>query len=805
MKCIVTTWTRDPLATVETERARLLDMLDTLAQTMRDDPAFRLVAGGETALLDEIAELRPDLRALLMVYNAAERLTLGPWHIQPQALLVSGESLVRNLLVARADADRYYGISLSCVAFATESSGFPAQLPQILRGFGIETLLVTHGASQPVACWKAPDNSQVLVLDFSQSITHDSQTIQLWPYGQPQEGEQTGLESLPEKLRRSAEVTVTGELFAHMGQPGRMLYPGVLSNRLYLKLINARLQAELTYKVEPWLALANTHGKLRKPQNLRALAGRSWRLLLKNQHGLNGTGSDAVHAEQEARARQIEDINQHVVDRVLRSLPGKPGANISEKTHIVVWNPHNWRAQQVVEVAVQLPADRSPERLVDANGRETAFAWADGRLIFPAEAPPVGYTTYTLYLSHETAAPQHERERGTSISSTLGDERLEIANNQLVWRHIEPALVKAGELVREALALDQSVDLLRFFDGGDAGDAFNYSPPETDILAQANLLPGSEVEQTRVYQRLILQHRLRLAPSLNDTRERVRGVKSLDLTTTATLYHHVPGIHFRTTFDNSVHDHRLRAHISTGLHSKQVIAGAAFGLAHHEIAAGGFVLPAGPDREAPVSTRPMHSFCAVDDGSETLALLARGLPEYEALQENGQITLALTLLRAVGWRSRDDLRSRTASAGRNIAIPGAQCERSFTVDYALIMLPPNDPAALVRAGQLHDAPLQAYQYQERPPLSAHSYLTIEGDGVVMTALKPPQTGDGWIVRLLNPTESAVKAQVRPVVGLKSAQIVNLAEESQTSLDVSDTGSVPVTIQPHQLLTLRLGF
>ena len=811
---IVTAWERDGLATFETSRARLLDALEEFSRRVYADAPQRLLTGGETMLLDDVAELRPDLQTMLAVYNVGGRLTLGPWYAQPATMIVSGEALVRNLLAARSDA-HHYGTYLAQAAYMPMSSGYPAQLPQVLKDFHIDTLVAAHGEYPSPFHWKGADGSKLLVINLDSDRQSAVGGLALRVYSlsaSVQHGDHGGLEAFINVLKDvpDAEYPVKeGELYQQTGAPGDYRFPGMLSARLHIKQTYAQLQQRLTYAVEPLLTLALTHGKTKNPDNLRALLGHSWQILLRYQSAVDGTSSDAAHVEHEFRARQVTDVTAHVIDEALGALPGElaiaPSA--ASETYIVVWNPHNWQAQQSIEVHVPLAEGHYPMRLLDAEDREVRYSWANQVLHFVADAPPVGYTTYTLQLTLDSASlDQPKRTAGQSISSAADDDRLLMADDKLVWRHVEPSVIdKDGQTIQAEQVIDRSVDLLQFMDGGDAGDVFNYSPPQPDLIVPAGLMTNIEVENTLIYQRLFLTHRLRLTPALNDQRGRIRGVKSLDLLTSVTLYHHLPGVYFRTTFENTAKEHRLRAHLRTGLKSESVLADTAFGLARRPVGDGGISLPDEPRREGILHTQPMQSVCAVDDGKETMALLARGLPEYEAIAEAGQVTLALTLLRSVGWRVRADLRARTAPVGVPLTVPDAQCLREMTAEYALRLLPTGDPTAVMRAGQLYSAPLQAYAYEEHPPVPVQSYLTIEGDRLVMTALKPPQVGMGWIVRLFNPTAQAIDARLHTVSALQSAQIVSMAEERRSDLNIEDSRTVAVTVKPQQVLSLRLEF
>jgi mannosylglycerate hydrolase len=75
----------------------------------------------------------------------------------------------------------------------------------------------------------------------------------------------------------------------------------------------------------------------------------------------------------------------------------------------------------------------------------------------------------------------------------------------------------------------------------------------------------------------------------------------------------------------------------------------------------------------------------VADRKWGVLLANRGLPEFEVLRhQDGGVTLGLTLLRCVGWLSRDDLSTRPRHAGPGIATPGAQTFGVHHFDYAIV-------------------------------------------------------------------------------------------------------------------------
>jgi alpha-mannosidase/mannosylglycerate hydrolase len=846
-------WEREGVETFESRRAWLMDMmarlLDVMGASGDIEPLRYCLLGGQTVLLEDVSSVRPELVTLLVIYNAGGRLGIGPWYVNADRTLVSGESLIRNLLLARADAARY-GVKLMPIAYGLEDSEHPAQLPQILRGFGIGAALLRddHPARNAPFRWESLDGSSVLVIHQDMhSNPHGQPDVKtsviaqqllrpegpyLWllnfdevgqapkdtlAYLESQAGvdaTQSDLSDYVRALRRSIHdnrrPVVKGALRSPTNRP---LPGGSLSARISLKQQNALQQARLTYGVEPWLAIAQTHGQRRSDQRmetLRALTDHAWRLLIRNQArtALGGLGVDRVHQDNETRYLQIEDNAAQVIAGALEMLPGKPlratfGAYGSAQsasemrtaartaTYVVVWNAHNWSVRQPVELALHLPDGRYPLRLrTPGSDEEQMFCWSppgehddhSGVLSFLADAPAVGYAAYTLELSDSMPEERFlaRTEAGGVIGSVTG-ERLSAREGALDW------LREQGNIS----------DVLRFFDGGDAGDAGRYFPPRADVITQAAQVEDVRIESSPIYERLLLHHRMRIAPSLRPDRSRDRGLKAIDLYTTATFYDHIPGVYFRTTFENSARDHRLRVHLRTGITSERVIANGVFG-ASERLAVGTF---------------PIQTACAIGGAQGAMALLARGLPEVEAIPEDDQSTLALTLVRAVGWLNRNDLGAR--ADGPMLAVPGAQMQRSLTASYALYGLPGADRAALMRAAQEYDAPVQAYQYETRPERPRRSFLSVltslgrgddsDGQGAILTALKPPQRGKGWIVRLLNPHDRPVEVFLLPHTRPEHVQLLNLAEESQRYLETDGNGRITLAIEPQQLVTVRISF
>ena len=99
----------------------------------------------------------------------AGRLAIGPWYVLPDEFLVSGEALVRNLLIGHALCAPLGGAQK--VGYLPDTFGHVAQMPQLLRGAGIDSFIYTRGNGDEAARlglefdWLAPDGSRVLAVN----------------------------------------------------------------------------------------------------------------------------------------------------------------------------------------------------------------------------------------------------------------------------------------------------------------------------------------------------------------------------------------------------------------------------------------------------------------------------------------------------------------------------------------------------------------------------------------------------------------------------------------------------------------
>ena len=193
----------------------------------------------------------------------------------------------------------------------------------------------------------------------------------------------------------------------------------------------------------------------------------------------------------------------------------------------------------------------------------------------------------------------------------------------------------------------------------------------------------------------------------------------------------------------------------------------------------------------------MWSFVDVSDGRAGLALITHGLHEYEVLPDAPQ-ELALTLLRSVGWLSRDDLVTRAGHAGPEMATPGAQVPGGHRFRYSLFFHAGDWHAGGVwRAAESVLLPVVAGR--GTPVTTTPPVIELEPDCMQMTALQPRP--GGYDLRFLNASDASCEARVRLQPQPVDVRVVTLGDVERERL-VPAGGVLHLPVNPWEIVTLR---
>ena len=355
---------------------------------------------------------------------------------------------------------------------------------------------------------------------------------------------------------------------------------------------------------------------------------------------------------------------------------------------------------------------------------------------------------------------------------------------------------------------DEFLGLHKFLDNGDAGDEYNHCPPDRDQVIQEPAEPPKIVSLKAgpLGQALQVQQILRLPTGLTPDRS-ARSEETVDLPIRSRIWlrPRVPRVDIETSVDNTAQDHRLRVSFPTGIPVDHVLAEGQFDiLVRRQSHTGDKGSNLADWAEQPVPTRPQCAYVAARTSDGPGLLIAnRGLPEYEAREDGGGITLVLTLLRCVGWLSRDDFPCRNGQAGPQLATPGGQCTGQATFHYSLI--PFNDFKAAAREAHVFNAGFRAIAVPVAEGVleSNRRIVEIEPDSLQLTALKPSEDGSGLVLRIFNSVDEPVQARISFGVPVTAACRVNLLEEIQADLTVHSKAYLDLKVRGKEIVSIRV--
>ncbi len=381
--CVIshTHWDREWYMPLELFRHRLVDLMDRLLDILRTQPDYIFHLDAQTVVLEDYLAVRPDKREELRGYISRRRLMVGPFYLQNDFYLTSGESTVRNLLEGQKLCREFGGSAK--VGYAADQFGNVSQLPQILREFGIDNFVFGRGFSQTETdadgktvpkktptefIWQGADGTEVLAVHmrhwynnaqrFSADIDKAERYLRMVvePYGdsltatpylllmngvdhlEAQGDVREIIDSLQTRLDANEYIVQYNlddyidalkgyiedndiELQSVKGElrcdQGLTTLQGTLSSRAYLKSLNVKAQTVLENRIEPLYAMLERYGMKGIYPHDRLVY--AWKNLIRNHphDSICGCSTDALHRHMENRYAELAQFTDEQLRRGL--------------------------------------------------------------------------------------------------------------------------------------------------------------------------------------------------------------------------------------------------------------------------------------------------------------------------------------------------------------------------------------------------------------------------------------------------------------------------------------------------------
>ncbi|MDP9209567.1 MAG: alpha-mannosidase, partial [Actinomycetota bacterium] len=407
-----THWDREWYEPFQRFRLRLVDMVDDVLDRAEADPRFCFTFDGQTAMLEDYLEIRPEAEPRIQALVATGQLAVGPWRILSDEFLVAGETLVRNLEAGLAQAQRFGGAM--AVGYLPDEFGHTAQVPQLLRRAGLEHACVWRGVPAAVDHhtfnWVAPDGSTVRteylvggygnaagLFSFPDDVGGAARRLLellgpffgadpvLAMYGTDHSAPMPELLGLVEELNRDQDRfrvrlgTLAGYVLDGNGDDDGLpswqgelrssaranILMGVTSARVGLKAACSRAERLLARYAEPLQALHGTGW----PAPFLDLG---WRRLVESSghDSITGCGADAVADHVAVRLSEAAQLGGGLAERVAAQVAGRV-----PRGAMAVLNPSPFPRAGLVELDLAVPDDWD----------EVAFELPDGARVATQE------------------------------------------------------------------------------------------------------------------------------------------------------------------------------------------------------------------------------------------------------------------------------------------------------------------------------------------------------------------------------------------------------------------------------------
>ncbi|MGG4092857.1 alpha-mannosidase [Paenibacillus lautus] len=374
-----THWDREWYLPYEKHHVRLIELMDSLLETMEKDSEYRsFFLDGQTIIIEDYLQVRPEKKEQLEKLITDGRIIIGPWYILQDAYLTSSEANVRNMQIGHQDAERYGTVAK--IGYFPDTFGLTGQIPQLMLQSGIDNAFFGRGvkptgfnntvsdsgyeSSFSELMWEGPDGSKVLGILFANWYSNgnevpvdEAEAKAFWDrkladaekYASTPEllymngcDHQPIQTDLPEGIRTAKKLypdtefihsnfddyltavreklpqdlsSVKGELRSQRTDGWGTLV-NTASARVYLKQMNQRGQTLLEKVAEPLASYASLLGK-EYPHHLFTYA---WKTLMQNHphDSICGCSVDEVHREMVTRFEKSAHVAENIVDDSVR-------------------------------------------------------------------------------------------------------------------------------------------------------------------------------------------------------------------------------------------------------------------------------------------------------------------------------------------------------------------------------------------------------------------------------------------------------------------------------------------------------
>jgi alpha-mannosidase len=803
--------------TVEVVRNTFQSVLDL----MREYPDFKFTMSSARTY-EWMQEKYPDL-----FKQIEQRVKEGRWEIiggmwvEPDLNMPDGESLVRQILVGKRYFQKNFGVDVK-IGWNPDSFGYNYQLPQIYKKSGMDyfvtqKLLWAHEFTTfpyKLFWWQSPDGSRLLTyfphdyaggIDaeplakdlsiwmpsiYGPKLTDSPEMMHLYGVGDHGGGPTRVMLDHAEQLRAQDAVypklqfSFARDFFSDLekklpsmqvptwdGELYFQYHRGVFTTQAETKR-RIRRAEETVLNAEKFASLATLYGRP-YPQDGMELTWKN--LLFDHFHDIMpGSGIAVNYLDAKRNLENVDRAANEVTDSSLAEIAAHINTN-REGVPVILFNPLSWTRTDVSEIEAQLPEAARQIAVVDSNGKlaETQLLSIDNdthraHFLLLSHTPSLGYATY--FVRSATSAPAVHSLLKASADSL---------ENEFVRVKIDP---KSGCMTS-------------LFDKRSSTESL--APSETDTGGPKDSICGNLlqtfVDKPKQWDAWNIDADFEKQHWDLDNADEVKLIESGPLRAVIEVKNHFQNSTFVRDIILTAGSPRIDVKMEAEWHEKHILLKVAFPVSAHsdkatyEIPFGSVERPT--TRNTPAEQAqfevPAQRWADISDAKHGLSLLNDCKYGYDA---KGNV-LRLSLLRSP--ESPDPHADEGHHEFTYSMYPHAggwkealTIRRGYELNYKLISRP----------AERHEGKLA----------TEHSFLQVQQDNIIVSALKKAEDDKGLIVRFYEweGKEGPVTLQVPP--GADSASETDLMEKPLSTLPVK-SGAIKVPTKPYEIKTIKIKF
>lgn len=841
--------------------------MDEVFNALEHEVVDYYLLDGQMSILDDYLEACPEKKAVIKYWVQAGKLFIGPWYTQTDELIITGESIIRNLLIGTELADQLGGSQ--SIGYLPDSFGQSQDMPKIYQGMDIGNAVFWRGLSQDKTTdrefnWRAEDGSEVTTINIKDGyfvgvglieddqvdhviktvVTDSTQNDIALPVG----GDQRYVDyNLKERIKfynqalKSRDIqlhesnypalferinqhkkelkTVTGEFIAPSVSK---IHRSIYSSRYDHKYLNDKVERRMIYQLEPLMMMADRAGICYKADLLTKI----WKLIVRNHahDSAGGCNSDKTNQIILERLREADQLSYSTVDYLTRKI-AESRVDVQEN-EVTFFNTLPYEITKTVKFQVSMKTanfslwDADCELAVDILKKERRYHGQIKR-----NTADYQQDDYYYVFDCETVVtlPALQWQTYQIKSDSLAMTEIDLLENKTIKNEFYQVIYQKGRLtLTDLVGQQQYTDFLTVEDGGDEGDTYDYSPAYRDDINYYHFEGATVKTQIgRCAQKMIISGHWLVAADLAERKQRQQSgtiayVLELEVNNNRQLM-------LNLKINNQAKDHRMRLLVNTPIKAQHSYADTAFGLIKRSLVDShlkdwqtiGW-------HEEPSAIYPMLHYVNTHDTQNSWSIFAKGIKEYQLVGQDYQ-QVALTLFRSVGFLGRPDLIRRPGVASGNqfryIETPDSQLQSELHFKLALQIETQFNAASTMRDFQIYATNIESYQIQTLnqftntlkyfvmhptiEPVRSVPSFEMLSTQLVYSSVTKAKDESGWLYRIYNP--QAYKVSGANIARLDQKRTIETVNFKGETRQLLGTAAVITTadFKPGEIKTFKV--